>query len=195
MDYPRPLDPPEPQQQQQVQQSQMPGQVMALAPQQSQVPGQAMALWSQKDWTTTAFLCVFLGVLGVHRFYSGRVVSGIFQLLTIGGCGVWTLVDLVTIITGRFTDKEGRPLYHPPVVGGKSSWQTTALLCVFLGSLGIHRFYSGHIVTGILQLLTGGGCGIWLLIDLIMIFTDNFRDGSGAPLTRMQSQMQYGMMG
>ncbi len=154
-----------------------------------------MALEPQKNWTTTAFLCYFLGWLGIHRFYTGHVVSGIFQLLTFGGFGIWTLIDLIMIITGQFTDKYSRPLYHPPVMGGRFSWVTTALLCVFLGWLGIHRFYSGHIVTGILQIFTFGGFGIWILIDVIMIFTDSFRDSDDAPLTRMESQIQYRMQG
>lgn len=46
-----------------------------------------------------------------------------------------------------------------------------ALLCIFLGGLGIHRFYLGYTTIGIIQLLTGGGCGIWVIIDLIRILT------------------------
>lgn len=55
----------------------------------------------------------------------------------------------------------------------------TLLLCVLLGYLGIHRFYTGNILIGILQLLTLGGCGIWTLIDLVLILTENYRDGDG----------------
>lgn len=53
---------------------------------------------------------------------------------------------------------------------------TALLLCIFLGSLGIHRFYVGKVKTGILMLLTGGGLGIWTLIDLIRIACCDFRD-------------------
>ena len=63
-------------------------------------------------------------------------------------------------------------------------WLTTLLLCIFLGYLGIHRFYTGHIVIGVIQLLTGGGCGIWWLIDLIMIITDSYKDSYGRPLVK-----------
>jgi TM2 domain-containing membrane protein YozV len=61
----------------------------------------------------------------------------------------------------------------------KSQWVIVLLLCWFLGYLGIHRFYTGHIGIGLIQLLTFGGCGIWFLIDFIMIVTGNFRDAAG----------------
>ncbi len=189
----RPQDPREPQQQQQQAQWQAPPQPQwqpewQAPPQYTQYPGPApmMAMATQKSWITTVLLCHFLGIFGVHRFYTGRIVSGIFQLLTFGGLGIWTLIDLITIITGDFTDQYNRPLIHPPVMGGSRNWTTTAFLCIFLGSLGIHRFYTGHIVSGIFQLLTGGGFGIWILIDLIMIYTDSFTDDMGQRLTRME---------
>lgn len=65
---------------------------------------------SEKDWLTTLLLCIFLGGLGVHRFYAGKIGTGILQLITVGGCGIWTLVDLIMIITGSFTDKDGNPI-------------------------------------------------------------------------------------
>lgn len=63
-----------------------------------------------KDWLTTLLLCIFLGGLGVHRFYSGSIGIGVVQLLTLGGCGIWTLVDLIMIITGAYKDGNGNPL-------------------------------------------------------------------------------------
>src|SRR5579859_3832056 len=115
MDYPRPIDPREPRQQQQAQwqapqQAQWQASQQQWPPQQSPLPGMMMALELQKNWTTTAFLCYFLGGLGIHRFYTGRVVSGIFQLLTFGGFGIWTLIDLIMIYTDSFTDDRGMPL-------------------------------------------------------------------------------------
>ena len=56
------------------------------------------------------------------------------------------------------------------------------LLCLFAGGLGLHRFYVGKVGSGIVQLLTGGGCGIWSLIDLIMIATGAFKDANGNDL-------------
>ena len=64
----------------------------------------------QKSKTTALLLCFFLGGLGAHRFYVGKTGSGIAMLLTGGGCGIWTIIDFVALITGSFTDSEGNPL-------------------------------------------------------------------------------------
>lgn len=64
----------------------------------------------RKDWLTTLLLCIFLGALGVHRFFTGHTGIGIAQLLTLGGCGIWALIDLIMIVTDKFTDANGQPL-------------------------------------------------------------------------------------
>lgn len=63
-----------------------------------------------KDWLVTLLLAIFLGNLGVHRFYVGKIGTGILMLLTIGACGIWTLVDIIMIATSSFTDANGQPL-------------------------------------------------------------------------------------
>jgi len=63
---------------------------------------------SDRNRTVALLLCLFLGVFGVHRVYAGKIGTGVIQLLTLGLLGVWTLVDLVMIVTGAFTDKDGR---------------------------------------------------------------------------------------
>lgn len=63
---------------------------------------------SEKDWLTTLLLCFFLGGLGIHSFYVGKTGIGIVQLLTLGGCGIWTLIDFIMIIIGSYKDAEGK---------------------------------------------------------------------------------------
>jgi TM2 domain-containing membrane protein YozV len=53
-------------------------------------------------------MCVFIGALGVHRFYVGKIGTGIAMIFTLGGLGIWVLVDLIMIAAGSFTDVEGR---------------------------------------------------------------------------------------
>jgi len=55
-------------------------------------------------------LCFFLGCLGVHRFYVGKTGSGVAQLLTLGGLGIWAFVDLIILATGSFTDGQGNKI-------------------------------------------------------------------------------------
>ena len=62
------------------------------------------------DWLTTLLLSIFLGGLGVDRFYTGYMGLGIAKLLTLGGCGIWSLIDIVLIATGSYKDAQGRPL-------------------------------------------------------------------------------------
>lgn len=65
---------------------------------------------SDKYRLAALVLCLVFGVLGVHRFYLGRVATGIMQFFSAGGLVVWWIVDLVNIATGDFTDGRGRRL-------------------------------------------------------------------------------------
>ena len=63
-----------------------------------------------KSFVTALVLLLILGGLGAHRFYVGKPGTAILFILTGGGLGIWYLIDLITIITGSFTDWEGKPL-------------------------------------------------------------------------------------
>lgn len=67
---------------------------------------------------------------------------------------------------------------------GNKSWIATLLLCLFVGNLGVHRFYTGKVGSGIVMLVTCGGFGIWTLIDFIMICCDSFTDNQGLKLQK-----------
>jgi hypothetical protein len=68
--------------------------------------------------------------------------------------------------------------------GPPKSWMTTLLLAVFAGYLGIHRFYTGHTLFGVIQLVTCGGFGIWQWIDVIFILMGKYTDAQGRPLQK-----------
>jgi TM2 domain-containing membrane protein YozV len=63
---------------------------------------------SEKRKLPAFLLCLFFGIFGLHRFYVGKVATGLLQLFTIGGLFLWSLFDLLVILLGGFTDKEGK---------------------------------------------------------------------------------------
>lgn len=69
--------------------------------------GNAGMMVSSKSRLVSLLLCLFLGVIGVHRFYVGKIGTGILYLLTGGFCGIGALIDLILIIVGTFRDSYG----------------------------------------------------------------------------------------
>ena len=62
---------------------------------------------SGKSFVATLILCILLGGLGVHRFYVGKMGTGIIMLLTLGGLGIWKLIDIIRIAIQKFKDSDG----------------------------------------------------------------------------------------
>ena len=63
---------------------------------------------SPQNWVAALLLCIFLGVLGVHRFYVGKIGTGILMLLTGGVFGILWIIDIIMIAIGSFTDRNGQ---------------------------------------------------------------------------------------
>jgi len=97
--------------------------------------------------------------MGAHRFYYGKPVSGTIWFFTLGLLFIGWIIDLLLIPS---MDRQADFRYR----SGKLNYTVTWILLTFLGLFGIHRFYMGKWLTGILYLLTGGIFGIGYLYDL-----------------------------
>ena len=110
------------------------------------------------------YILWIFGFIGSHRFYFGKPVSGTIYFFTLGLFLIGWIVDLF-LIPGMDRDADAR------YATGSSDYTVAWILLVFLGILGIHRFYLGKWVTGIIWLLTGGLLLFGLLYDLLTLNT------------------------
>ena len=105
------------------------------------------------------YVAWLFGFIGLHRFYFGKTLSGIIWFFTLGLLFIGWIIDLFLIPS---MDREAQRRFTPGLTNYSVAW----LLLMFLGLLGIHRFYLGKWGTGIIYLLTGGLLGIGWLYDL-----------------------------
>ena len=104
------------------------------------------------------YLLWLFGFTGSHRFYYGKPVSGTIWFFTLGLLGIGWIIDLFLIPSmDRAADRR--------FVDGRTDYSLAWIMLTFLGIFGIHRFYLGKWVTGILYLLTVGLLGIGVLYD------------------------------
>ncbi|MFO0671424.1 MAG: TM2 domain-containing protein [Polyangiaceae bacterium] len=104
------------------------------------------------------YLLWIFGFLGAHRFYYGRPVSGTIWFFTFGLLGVGWIVDLF-LIPGMSRSATSR------FRSGRADYTLAWLLLTFLGIFGVHRFYLGKWVSGLVWLCTGGLFGLGVLYD------------------------------
>ena len=105
-----------------------------VQPPQAPMQPQAPPAFAQepKSYLTALLLSLFLGVIGVDRFYLGYTGLGILKLLTLGGCGIWALIDQIIILTGGMKDKN-----HQPLAGYKENKKTGFIIAGIVYALGV----------------------------------------------------------
>ena len=112
--------------------------------------------------TFLGYIFWIFGFIGLHRFYFGKPVSGAIWALTLGLLFIGWIIDLFLI-----PDMADEATQRFP--GGKYDYNLTWILLVVLGVFGVHRFYQGKILTGVLYLVTLGLCGLGVLYDLFTL--------------------------
>jgi TM2 domain-containing membrane protein YozV len=83
---------------------------IAITSPEAQSQAQPRGEASDKSRLVALVLCLLIGTFGVHRFYVGKIGTGVLQIFTLGGLGIWALVDLILIALGQFTDKQGKKI-------------------------------------------------------------------------------------
>jgi hypothetical protein len=90
---------------------------------------------SNRDYMTAAMITVFLGWLGIDRFYLGYTWQGVVKLLTFGGLGIWTLYDEIMILTGDLHDTDSKPL-RGYMQNKRTAWMIAGVLWLVNAAMG-----------------------------------------------------------
>ena len=104
------------------------------------------------------YILWIFGFTGAHRFYYGKPITGTIWFFTAGVFGIGWIIDVFLI---PMMDREADRRFQAGPIDYSIGW----ILLTFLGLLGIHRFYLGKVITGLIYLLTGGLIGLGVLYD------------------------------
>lgn len=115
-------------------------------------------MYKETHSTVVGYILWIFGFMGAHRFYFGKPISGTIWFFTLGLLGIGWIIDLF-LIPGMREEADTR------FASGRYDYTVSWILLTFLGYLGIHRFYLGKIMSGIVYLLTGGLLMIGVLYD------------------------------
>lgn len=118
-----------------------------------------MAYSNDTHLKSIGYVLWLFGFTGAHRFYYGKPITGTIWFFTFGLLGIGWIIDLF-LIPGM--DRQADFRYR----AGRLDYTLAWILLTFLGAFGIHRFYMGKIITGLVFLLTGGLFGLGILFDL-----------------------------
>jgi TM2 domain-containing membrane protein YozV len=108
------------------------------------------------------YLLWVFGFIGAHRFYFGKQITGVIWFFTLGLFFIGWIIDLF-LIPSMERNTESR------FIAGPINYNLTWVLLTFLGIFGVHRFYMGKIITGLIYLCTGGLLGLGILYDFLTL--------------------------
>ena len=111
---------------------------------------------------TVGYILWLFGFTGSHRFYYGKPITGTIWFFTLGLLGIGWLIDVLLIPN---MDRQADFRFQ----AGRIDYSVAWILLTFLGIFGIHRFYIGKVITGLIYLLTGGLLGLGVLYDFLTL--------------------------
>ncbi len=149
---------------------------------QTDIEGNQLDGQEKRDPIMLAYLSALGGVIGLDRFYLNQTGLGIAKALTLGGFGIWWLIDLYLVLVGKITS-DNKDTAGRPIESESKKYQSVALLfSIIAGLFGFDRFYIGHRSLGMLKLFTFGGFFFWYALDIILIILNALKDSNNNTL-------------
>lgn len=146
--------------------------------------------YAESHSVAVGYLFWLIGFTGAHRFYYGKSITGAIWFFTFGLLGIGWLVDAFLIPS---MNREAGEYFYP----GSTDYSVAWILLMFVGALGIHRFYQAKFFTGLIYLMTFGLFGIGYVYDVLTLNEQISDQNSSAirfapvPPTKMQGAMAW----